>query len=374
MNRTWPLVILTLSFIVLALLKVNERRLLTPFYRSEKILKLQNFHKARNYVAKQDQELLELWESILTGRSAPVSKIIKDNYKSLGLSHIFTPSGFHLSAVLFPFMKLLKTSKLQLMALMIIGIGLTLLPGFSALKRMVMIKGSQKIWGLQAGFISALIIDILFGTFQENTLSFTYSFLFLGIIYAGFEGLLLVLMFYLGQMMIAYFQGNDISLLLLLFSPFLNLVFTAVMPVLFLLSFPLWEWQVHTGIFLLKSVQTVVDICAEIVLHFPTMEITLLTLVMFIFLLKGRWKLFLLGVFIFTGTLNPDTARHPGMPRLELVPKGRPVKTIYSEKFVNVYFSDGKCRMKLVRGYWYENCSPLRRSSQIRSIKKLSYL
>ena len=366
MNRTWIISILGLSFILLALQKSHEQRSLSSFYRADRVLKLESFNKARAFVAKSDIELLELWESILTGRSAPLSRIMKEHYKTLGLNHIFTPSGFHLSAVLFPFMKLLKGNQTQLLALALIGVLLTFLPGLGALKRMVLVKGSQKLLGLKTGFIAALILDILFGTFQNSTLSFTYSFLFLGIIYGGAEGLLLVIWFFFGQMLIAYFQGNDISPLLLLFSPVLNIVFASVMPILFLLSFPLWEWQVHTGLFLLKKIQLLVDLCANISLNSPTIEINIVTLAIAFLPLKRNWKLSLAGIFIFTSSLNPDLGRSPGAARMEYVPHGSIVKRVYSEKNVTVYFKDGRCRMKLVRGFWYENCSPRRRSNYLK--------
>lgn len=366
MNRTWLLSILALSFLLLAILKAHHLRSVGPFYKADRVLKLKSFEKARAFTDKNEIELLELWESILTGRSAPLSKLMKEHYKTLGLNHIFTPSGFHLSAVLFPFMKLLKTNHAQLAALVIVGVLISFLPGLGALKRMVLIKGGQKLTSLKFGFITALLLDILFGTFQDSALSFTYSFLFLGIIYGGAEGLLLVIWFFFGQMLIAYFQGNDISPLLLLFSPLLNLAFASVMPILFLLSFPLWEWQVHSGLFLLKQVQCLVEICARISLHSPTIEIHLMTLLIAFLILKRSWKFTIAGIVFFSSSLNPDYSRAPGISRMEFVPHGKIVKRIYREKDVSVYFEDGRCKMKLVRGFWYENCSPRRRSNYMK--------
>lgn len=357
-----------MSFVLLALLKAEEVNTLSSFYRADKVIKLQSFAHARAVVKKSDLELLELWESILTGRSAPLSKMMKKHYKSLGLNHIFTPSGFHLSAVLFPFMALIKNKSIQLMTLITIGISLTFLPGFGALKRMVLIKSGQKLMGLHLGFILALILDVLFGSFQQSALSFTYSFLFLGIIYGGMNGLLLNLFFFSGQILIAYFQGNDISPLLLIFSPILNLIFAALMPLLFLLSFPLWEWQLNIGILLLKYVQILVDICAELTLHTPSLEVSSFTLLVVTMLILKKWKCIPVLILIFSTSLNIDHNKAPGSTRFEFVPRGDVVKRVYSEKFVTVYFREGNCRMKLVRGFWYENCSPKRRSSRKKKI------
>ena len=300
---------------------------------------------------------------MLTGRSAPLSRLIKDQYQTLGLNHIFTPSGFHLSAVLFPFLKLIKSNKWQIALILLIGIGLSFAPGFAALKRMVLIKGHQKILGRHIGFAIALLIDVFAGSFQIAPLSFTYSFLFLGIIYSGFEGVRLIIWFFIAQMILAFFQGNDVSILLLLFSPLLNFLFALILPMLFILSSPLSAWQVETGLFFLRHLQTFVAVCAEVSLHLPLIEVNIFTLVLVAMIIFRKPRVFLLGLALFCSCLNLDHQRARTMARNEFVPTEY-VRTIYKEKYVTVIFKDGRCRMNLVRGFWYENCSPLKRSSR----------
>lgn len=373
MSKPWILTILVITLALLTLQKIQEVRTLKTYFKNERVIKLQSFGEARSKVTKEELDLLKLWESILTGRSAPLSKIMKENYQNLGLNHLFTPSGFHLSAVLAPLMKILKPSY-HLPVIILLGIGLAFLPGMAALKRMLLIKGHQKVLGLKSGFAMALMMDIFFGSFQSSTLSFTYSFLFLGIIYSGVQGVGLIIWFFLGQIILAYFQNTDISFLLLLFSPLLNLGFTILMPLLFLLSFPLWDWQLHLGITLLKLVQGLVNFCSAITLQFITMEVNIVFLVMVGFFLMRKYKAVLLLVMVFCPSLNLDKARTPGMPTNEFVPEGEIIKTVYLEKEVLVYFEDGRCRMRLVRGLWWENCSPSNRGSRSRKLlKKLSY-
>ena len=352
--------------------KSHEVGSLSTFYKQDRVVKLKNFEDARSLIPKSDLDYLELWESVLTGRSAPVSKILKEKYKELGLNHVFTPSGFHLSAVLNPIMKLMRNPRYELIILILIGISLTFLPGFGALKRMVLIKGQQKIFGRHEGFIIGLLLDILWGSFQQSTLSFTYSFLFLGIIYSGLEGLVLILYFFFAQIMISYFQGIDISPLLLIFSPLLNLLFTILMPLLFLLAIPLWSWQLKIGLFLLKLTQAIVDFCAGFAMTFPTIEINIIGIIMIVFLFKQKWKILIVVCFLYCHELNQDHQRAPGFSRNDFYPQGKRHITHFREDHINVIFSDGRCRMKLVRGFWWENCSPKRRSSRKR-LKKLSY-
>lgn len=369
MNKTWLLTILVISLTFLAILKTHELRALAPFFRSEKVIKLKSFEAARARINKHDVDLLELWESILTGRSAPLSRFMKERYQTLGLNHIFTPSGFHLSAVLFPFLKVLKNSRQQLVVLLIIGIGLFFLPGLGALKRMLVIKAHQNLLGLHLGFILAMLLDLFFGTFQNSALSFTYSFLFLGIIYSGLNGVSLIIWFFIGQITLAYFQGNDISPLLLLFSPILNFGFALLMPVLFLLSFPLWDWQLSSGILILRKIQWLVDFLATIIQHMPMLEINMALLFIIALILFRRWRLVLIVIFFFCNSLNLDRVKYPGAATNEFVPQGKLVKVVNDR----IYFSDGSCRMKLVRGMWFENCSPKRRSNRNKKLKKLSY-
>jgi hypothetical protein len=372
MNKKWLQSILGLSLLLLGILKTYEVRSMATYFKSDRVIKIESFTKARFRVDPKDLELLKLWESMLTGRSAPISKLVKERYQSLGLNHLFTPSGFHLSAAIFPFMKILNV-KYHFAFLIVLGFLLCFLPGLTAMKRMLVIKTTQKLLGMHLGFACALIIDMFFGSFQSGALSFTYSFLFLGIIYSGAEGVVLIIWFFIAQIILSYFQNSDISLLLLFFSPLLNLGFGLVMPVLFLLSFPLWDWQLHLGINLLKFLQYLVDASFNISFRIPALEVQLITLLMITLLMVGRRQWFLICLCLMSSGLNLDREKNPGLQSNEYVSQGAIVQSIYSEKEVKVYFVDGSCKMKLVRGYWFENCSPKRRSSRIKKLKKLSY-
>lgn len=364
MTNNWTYIILFIALVILSIMKAHEHASLATHFHSERTIRLKQFENAR--VAKEDRDLLKLWESILTGRSAPLSKWMKERYKTLALNHIFTPSGFHLSAVLIPIMKVLPY-KFHLFILLTIGALLFFVPGFGALKRMVLIKSHQKVFGLHLGFFLALMVDMMFGSFEKGVLSFTYSFLFLGIIYGGHEGVKLVLWFFAGQMLVALFQNQDLSLLILIFSPILNFFFGILMPLLFILSFPLWTWQLSIGIFLLRIVQSMVDTFALISAKFPTIEISIVTFFIALLLLSRKPKHALILIAFFCSSLNLDSGKVPAQSKYEFVPQGNVLRI----KNDTVYFEDGRCRRKLVRGFWWENCSPKRRSSRRKLITKL---
>jgi hypothetical protein len=373
MNR-WLIGTLALSLFLLVTLKAQKVSSLAPIFSAEKTIKLDSFSEARKVTPKKDLDLLKLWESILTGRSAPVARHMKERYKILGLNHVFTPSGFHLSAALFPFLKLIKHPLSHIFWLGLIGLGLTFLPGLGALKRMVLIKIIQKKLGLRLGFGVALFADITWGTFQKQTLSFTYSLLFMGIIYSGLRGLKLLIWFFFAQLILAYFQDAHVSILILIFSPILNLIFTAIMPALLILSFPLWEWQLKSGLIILRHVQTLVDFCAYCCASFPMLESHVGLMVILTAVIFRKKKIIILGSIFFCSSLNFEQGNLPTSSALHK-PLGEFYETIYREKYVLVKFRDGVCKMKLVRGFWFESCSPIkrRRSSGVKKISLLSY-
>lgn len=309
-------------------------------------------------VSKEEGPLLRLWESILTGRAAPLSKITKEKYADLGLNHIFTPSGFHLSAILSPLMKVIKHRPAQLMLLLSLGILLFFLPGLMALKRMLMIKCFQHLSNLHWGFIGAMILDLLLGSFQGSALSFTYSFLFLGIIYSGAEGIGLIIWFFIGQIIIAFFNGQDISPLLLIFSPILNLGFGIAMPILFLCAYPLTDFQLQLGLKLLSMLQSCVDQLSEMILSVPTIEVSLLTIIGIGIFIFRRWKYLLPLVAFYAHDLNLDLQKRPSYSTQDFSPQGYLVSSINIKGELRNKYSDGYCRVKLVRGFWWETCSP----------------
>lgn len=358
MNKVWLLSIIFITFTFLAAIMAQETSSLGTSFLSHKIIKLSRFQKAMEGLNEEEKPLLKLWESILTGRSAPLSKMTKEKYAELGLNHIFTPSGFHLSAVLSPFMKMIHHKPSQLLLLIILGAFMCFLPGLLALKRMILIKGCQKATNLHVGFVVAMLADLFFGTFQNNSLSFTYSFLFLGIIYSGVRSIGLLVWFFIGQTIIAYFNGQDISLLLLIFSPVLNLAFGIAMPILFLCSWPLNPTQLNIGLTILENLQMLVDYFSKMILNFPTLEVSVLTIIgMTLFLFK-KWNLIIPVLIFYSHDMNIDLQKRPSYSTHDFKVQGH---MIYSREIngeIRRKFSDGNCRAKLVRGFWWETCSP----------------
>ena len=372
MTKTWPLSFLFIGFFLQAALKTQELGSLTPFFKAERVVKLEYFSRVQKNLNGEDKELLKLWESLLTGRSGPVARWMKERYKLLGLNHIFTPSGFHLSAVLWPLKQFLKTSRSQLTLYLLLGLCFFFLPGMSALKRMLTIKSSQKIFGFKLGFILAICFDITMGTFQDSPLGMTYSLMFLGLIYSGRTGLVLAFWIFLAQMMIAYFQGSFISPLLIVLNPLLSLLFGMIMPILLLLSWPLEDWQLNAGLGILQGIQFLIDHSTEVVRFFPQWEIHFgMALLIGSFSLK-RWKELGICFLFLSGSLNLDLNKSPTLGAKEFYPQGKFIVSAVSKKGLKAFYEDGNCEAILSHGLWYERCSPIKRST--RKTMKLSSL
>ncbi len=365
-----PLPIVLLCFAFMAVMKEADKNHLMSYFHQESPPKLRHFEHHKPNLPEKDKELLELWESMLTGRSAPVARWIKKEYKGLGLNHVFTPSGFHLSAVLLPFNYIFSNTKFHWLILMVFGFLAFSLKGQSALKRVVLIKLSQKKFGQGLGFFLALMADILMGSLNESPLSFCYSLLFLGVIYSGAR--FLFLWFFVGQCLIAFFSGDQISPLILILSPLLNLGFSLAMPILLLLAYPLWGWQLNLGLLVLSGLESSVHASALLTGHFPFIQIHLGTLCLFFLIYTKKRKALYILLFVLSNSLNPESSKIPAFGVKDFRPQGHIVKIINSVEYDTIYWSDGKCRRDLISGFWWEKCSPRKGSKG--QFKKLSSL
>ncbi len=109
-------------------------------------------------------------------------------YKQLGLLHLFTPSGTHLTALL-KFLPIATCRKwIPLFSLVLLGFFITLylVPiQFFALQRMALWNFLREIntflpvnFNIQSTFLLTFIIDFFWGTWTSSPLSFCYSFIF----------------------------------------------------------------------------------------------------------------------------------------------------------------------------------------------------
>jgi len=185
-----------------------------------------------------------LYQSFVLGNKTGLSRKIKDKLKTMGLYHLMTPSGLHYSCLFFFIAVLRRKYKNRYLAYAEIGVGLlihTFLPGFYAFKRVALLNAlkvtntiflENKLSRLEVLF-SFLIYDIFFGTFRYSKISFFMSILFIGIFYLrGMSKFYIIFYLFIGQVMMAYLFGNEVSVMNLILSPLYTMLFSLIYPFL----------------------------------------------------------------------------------------------------------------------------------------------
>jgi hypothetical protein len=75
-------------------------------------------------------------------------------------------------------------------------------------------------------------------------------------------------------------------------------------------------------------------------------------------------------VLFLSSGLNVDLQKDPALGRHDFYPHGTMIKIIKNEKEDVAYYQDGKCKRQLVRGQWWENCSPKASKRRTRGSRK----
>lgn len=366
---TFFFIFMTSSISSLSLVKKRE---LTSFYRYERPISLTHFKEALKASPKADKDHLAFWYGLISGNTQSLSKGYKEKYKRIGLSHAFTPSGFHLSAVLTPLTFLLP-KRFTLPLLIIVSLLIFSLPGLEPLKRMSVVKLTNYKLNKGPGLALAGIICLFLGQLNHSPLSFVFSFFFLGVIYSNLKSIALIIWFFIGQLLICFFQGESISFLNLLFSPLANLFLSLITPILFLLSYPLWGFALNLGISIVRSFDQLVSFLYLLTLEGPTVEVHSFTVFLVTLLLFRMRVFFLLGLFIFSSSLNLEGNASRWSERYYFEPLGQVIKTVQKDGIIFEYYQDGNCRQRIRMGRWEKRCSP-KRAPRKKKIKKLSYL
>lgn len=201
-----------------------------------------------------------LWGYFL-GRTRKVCKDDKLRHKKLGLLHLFTPSGLHLSSFLLPLTLLAWFGRWP-------GLGAKLITflfclscffpsGFYSLKRMAGLrllfflptKNKRVKWFY---FFIVFAADYFWGSYSHSPLSLVFSFMFLGVLIssASFRDLFWGLL--LGQVVCCLVGQEQLSLIGVVIGLFLSSLFTLLFPIILLsyitvpsITFTLvqkWHW------------------------------------------------------------------------------------------------------------------------------------
>jgi|GEM_PF-6879768 len=245
-----------------------------------------------------------IWRGMLTGKMAGVKKEDKEKFKLLGLNHLFSPSGFHLSVILTPIFLIIKNRGIKTILLALILCFILQLPGQSALKRMAWIKFFQVIIPGEMTAYTILFFDYLYGSFNESPLGYSYSLLFLLIIYQRRTLIWKIISFSLAQILIFYLNQTTFYPLMLILSPIINLFYGILLPFLFFLSIPLTNWQFKLGSILMEINEQVLSYFINLLRMTPAIELNLFFISILFLLIRFPTKTLLLLMLLNCESLN----------------------------------------------------------------------
>ncbi|MDD4975979.1 MAG: hypothetical protein PHY93_16600 [Bacteriovorax sp.] len=186
--------------------------------------------------------------AIMTGEKFGISPKAMQDFKDLELNFFFSPTGIHLAAILsllFFLIKKLKYKKTVNMIQWGILIWALFLP-FLAIKRIIFLRlliMSQRLikrkFYIEILFLITFGMAFLLGHFKESPLGYILSFLYIGtfISLSDKPKIILILGLFSSHLLIAFFSGNEVSLLSIILGLPIIALFSFFLPFVFLYFF-----------------------------------------------------------------------------------------------------------------------------------------
>lgn len=208
----------------------------------------------------QSNHLAELVRSYSTGNKSRLQPTMRRLHQDLGLMHLLTPSGLHLSVlwkIMISFVAIFISINFKWRLFLSTASVIILLPISSllAMQRMAILRListalspfiQNKTRKTQISFIATFVIALIIGNFSASPLSFALSFLFLAMLISAQSYSQMVAGLFVSQALVQ-------SLFLQAFSPLAALMGIIIITPLFILLFPLflmeyWAFRFISGI------------------------------------------------------------------------------------------------------------------------------
>lgn len=173
----------------------------------------------------QRPETANILFSFITGDKNGISPYTKKSFKKVNLSFLLSPSGIHLTGVLFIlvfFMKKIKNTWIKKITHFTFLSSLFFLPLSDSIKRLSILRILLKIKflaklkiSLEHIFILTFLIAFLAGDYQHSPLGYIYSLIFLGTFFSlkNFSRFTLIMGLFSTQLILGLFMGEKVSLL-----------------------------------------------------------------------------------------------------------------------------------------------------------------
>lgn len=266
-------------------------------------------HKERSFTLKQyqhiaatfkERSLAGLLSAFISGNKRKIFPTIKKKFQTIALTHLFTPSGVHLSSLYFLINPLLKRTRRKLFILIpLLSLSYFFTP-FQSIKRIILMK-TTKIWLKNLDIFTVFLIsftwDFFLGTYNLSPLSFSYSFLFLGIIlsFIGRGKLYLPLALLGGQVIAQFFSPYPLTTTGFVWSFLLTSLFGLFYPFFFLTY---WFPSIPFGESLLNLFYSLVRFFSELSISLGTFMPTFNLIILSLYLSVGGRKAFVIALLL----------------------------------------------------------------------------
>ena len=249
---------------------------------------------------------------------------------------------------------------------------------FYSLKRISLLRISYIInsfFGLNLSvfslFIFTFVVDLFIGTYGDNSLSYIFSFLFLGIILSrdGFSNIYLPLKLLGGQLIISFFLSAKVTVIGFLFSYILTIIFSLFFPIWFITFWFPYSTLVKISQLLLKFFDGAVFFFHDIAIYSGVYYVDWYILIGVILMsLKLRYKIKMYLLLLLMFFYSPQVINLPTMKQFNnkynsssskkiRVNNYKITKTKTDSRSYRIYFNDGwRCSFKLHNGFYDKKC------------------
>ena len=215
----------------------------------------------------KNPRLAALAEGYVTGQKRGIGRKMRRKHRHLNLLHLFTPSGLHFSALLLFLSPLFKLLRLPLFPIYFTPF---FFREYYAIKRIAEYKIlryllNKKEWKIDGFwiFLGVFALDFAFGTYRASPLSYSFSYLFLGIIFSIKDSPKIYWPWALlgGQILAAYCFETPLTHLGFAFGFCLSALFALLFPIIALNRLLPWF---NFSEMALEAFAWLVSLCAEI--------------------------------------------------------------------------------------------------------------
>ncbi|WP_127718424.1 hypothetical protein [Halobacteriovorax sp. HLS] len=260
----------------------------------------------------QTQENFSLTRAFIIGDKRSLKKKQKQNFSILQINHLFTPSGIHFSSFFIffiPLIRLLKRkNKIFLSALL--ELSLCLMPfGLNqlySLKRISLLRISNfflKRTNLEIDFFYIFLVsfffDFLFGTYRYSPLSFTFSFLFIGVLLSTPKSSFILISFFIANLIITFFFHTQLNILGFILGFLITTVFSLIFPFMFLSYWPSALVGIDLCSPFLWMIKFFVNISSIVSRYSPSVELDFFGFILLlIFSINRKFSILILTILI----------------------------------------------------------------------------